>query len=169
MKFKEFLNLFKTDIYNRQHRLGVAHVISVNPASVNNNIYNDPVVAKANNILKDYKDVSDVVCLRCNPCQNNDYDEITMHLLRTIHHYIKNGNTDKVVNNIIMLQDVKGAIIIMSDEVKSFASYGSTKSDDIENEDDDDRIKSVEELQEEIAKKYSRARYDDDIIYKHYY
>lgn len=35
--------------------------------------------------------------------------------------------------------------------------------------DDDDRIKSIEELQEEISKKYSRARYDDDIIYKHYF
>lgn len=37
-----------------------------------------------------------------------------------------------------------------------------------ENE-DDDRIKSIEELQEEISKKYSRARYDDDEIYKYYY
>lgn len=165
MKFKDFLNLFKTEEYNKQHHLGVAYILSLNSSI---DARNDPAVIKAKDIIKSYKDVSDVVCIKGELCSANRYADITGCLLKGIYNHILYNNShtqNKIVNDIIMLQDVKGAIVIISDEIRTFGSV--QEFDDID--DDEDRIKSIEELQEEISKKYSRARYDDDIIYKHYY
>lgn len=166
MKFEDFLNIFKTDEYNKQHHLGVAYIISLNDSR---DVRSDKAVLKAKEILKSFKDVSDVICVKGQTCNSNKVSDITASLLKGIHeHMLYNGlySNNKVINNIIMLQDVKGAVVIISDEVRTFDTVNSYESDD---SDEEDRIKTIEELQEEISKKYSRARYDDDEIYKYYF